>query len=101
MTPRVKIEALSSDATVKEAMDFYLSHTHSRIPVYKKTIDKIDFFITIRDILNKDNDIKIKDLDLPKVIKIPLNQPIDKLLENFQKSHKLIAIAIDEYGGVS
>jgi len=101
MTPRVNIEALSSDLTVKDVLEFYLSHTHSRIPIYEKTIDKINYFITIRDILNKDDKIKIKDLDLPKVIKVPLNQPIDKLLENFQKSHKLISIAIDEYGWVA
>jgi len=101
MTPRVKIEALDSNSTVKEVRDFYLSHTHSRIPIFEKTIDKIDFFITIRDILDKEDNIKIKDLDLPKVIKVPLNQPIDKLLENFKASHKLIAIAIDEYGWVS
>ena len=31
---RVKIEALSIKSTVKDAMDFYLSHTHSRIPIY-------------------------------------------------------------------
>jgi CBS domain containing-hemolysin-like protein len=34
MTPRVKIEAISSKSTVKEAMEFYLTHTHSRIPIY-------------------------------------------------------------------
>jgi len=98
MTPRVNIEALSNESTLKEAMEFYLSHTHSRIPIYRKTIDKIDYFITIRDIINGENNDRIKDLKLQKVIKVPLNQPIDKLLENFQKSHKLIAIVIDEYG---
>jgi CBS domain containing-hemolysin-like protein len=46
MTPRVKIEALNSESTVKEAMNFYLTHTHSRIPVYTGTIDKIDNFLT-------------------------------------------------------
>jgi CBS domain containing-hemolysin-like protein len=46
MTPRVKVEALSIDITVKKALDYYLSHTHSRIPVYTKTIDRIDYFIT-------------------------------------------------------
>jgi putative hemolysin len=51
MTPRVKIDALSSKATIKEALDFYLKHTHSRIPVYTKTIDKIDYFITARDLI--------------------------------------------------
>jgi CBS domain containing-hemolysin-like protein len=46
MTPRVRIEALSSNTTIKNALEFYLSHTHSRIPVYTKTIDKIDHFVT-------------------------------------------------------
>jgi len=101
MTPRVNIEALSSESTVKEALEFYLFHTHSRIPIYSKTIDKIDYFITIRDIINGEDNKKIKDLDLQKVIKVPLNQPIDKLLENFQTSHKLMSIVIDEYGWVA
>jgi CBS domain containing-hemolysin-like protein len=51
MTPRVKVEALSQHTTVQEALDFYLTHTHSRIPVYSHTIDKIDFFITARELL--------------------------------------------------
>jgi CBS domain containing-hemolysin-like protein len=34
MTPRVKIEALSKDTLVKDAFDFFVKHTHSRIPVY-------------------------------------------------------------------
>jgi CBS domain containing-hemolysin-like protein len=34
MTPRVKIEALSINTTVKDALDFFLSHTHSRIPIF-------------------------------------------------------------------
>ncbi len=101
MTPRVKIEALDINTTVWEAKKFYLSHTHSRIPLYNKTIDKIDHFITIRDILNKDDSVKLTDVELTKVLKAPLNQPIDILLEWFQKAHKHLAIAIDEYGGVA
>lgn len=102
MTPRVKIEAISMDTTVAEAMDFYLEHTHSRIPVYQETIDKIDFFITSRDIISAfkrgDINIPVSELQLKKVLKTPLNQPIDKVLEIFQKSHKIMAIVLDEYG---
>lgn len=101
MTPRVKIEALAHDTTVEEAINYYLSHTHSRIPVYNDTIDKIDHFFTIRDLLNQDKNTKISELNLPEVIKIPLNQHIDTLFEHFQKSHKHMAIAIDEYGWVA
>ncbi len=105
MTPRVKIEAVSDIITVKEAMKFYLSHTHSRIPVYNKTIDKIDYFLTARDLIkefyNWNLDKKISEIELKKVLKVPLNQSIATLLKTFQSAHKIMAIVIDEYGGVA
>lgn len=105
MTPRVKIEALSSDKTVKEAMDFYLTHTHSRIPVYTETIDKIDNFITWRELLLNIKewklDKKLSEIVLQKVMKVPLNLTIPTLLDNFQDQHKIMAIVIDEYGWVA
>ena len=100
MVPRVKIEALSCHTTVWEALEYYLSHTHSRIPVYSKTIDKIEKFMTIRDILTEDKTKKLSELNLPNVLKVPLNKPLLKLLATFQKSNKHMAILIDEYGGV-
>jgi len=98
MTPRVKIESLSSESTVAEAFEYFTAHTHSRIPVYTETIDKITHFMTIRDILNQDRNKKLKELNLSEVLRVPLNQPIDKLLKTFQKSRKLLAIVMDEYG---
>jgi CBS domain containing-hemolysin-like protein len=46
-------------------------------------------------------DKKISDLKLKQVLKVPLNQSIAKLMETFQKAHKIMAIIIDEYGWVS
>jgi len=43
-------------------------------------------------------DEKLNTIVIPNALKIPLNQPIDKLLEIFQKSHRHIAIILDEYG---
>ncbi|USN59253.1 MAG: CBS domain-containing protein [Candidatus Peribacteria bacterium] len=105
MTPRVKIEAISMETTVKEAMEYYLSHTHSRIPIYDGMIDKIDYFITARDIIfafkRGELEKKMSDLKLKTVIKIPLNQPISKVMETFQNAHKVMGIVLDEYGGVA
>lgn len=101
MTPRVNVEAISDDKTVGEAIEFYLAHTHSRIPVYCETIDKIHTFFTIRELIQENKNKKLSEISLPEVIKIPLNQHIDTLLELFQTSHKHMAIAIDEYGGVA
>lgn len=36
MVPRVRLEALSDQKTVEEALEFYMTHTHSRIPVFMK-----------------------------------------------------------------
>jgi len=101
MVPRVRIEALSIKSTVWEALDYYLSHTHSRIPLYVGTIDKIESFLTIRDIIKEDKNKKLLDFDLPQVVRVPLNQPIDILLKTFQTSRKHLAIVIDEYGWVA
>lgn len=105
MTPRVKIDAISSDMTIKEAISFFLTHTHSRIPVYTETIDKIDFFVTARDLMKEyikwNLEKKLKDFPLKPVLKVPLNQSIEKLLNTLQKSHKILSIVIDEYGWVA
>ncbi len=101
MVPRVKMEVLSTSKTIKDAREFYLSHTHSRIPIYHKTIDKIVWVLTIRDILKYDKHTKLWDIKFKTVLQAPINQPIDNLLNTFQKSHKHLAIVMDEYGGVA
>lgn len=105
MTPRVKIEAIPNTFTIKQAVDFYLLHTHTRIPIYNGTIDKIDYFISSRDLIrefsNGNWDKKISDLKMRKVLKVPLNQPISKLLNIFQNTNKSFAIIMDQYGWVA
>jgi len=106
LTPRVKIDALNINSTVEEAIEFILSKTHSRIPVYIETIDKIEYVVNIRYLLTEKNkwnwNKKLKELkNLNKVIKIPINLPIDKLLEIFRNSRKHLAIVSDEYGWVA
>lgn len=105
MTPRVRIEAMSIDMTVAEAVKFYLAHTHSRLPIYNWTIDKIDYFISARDLLKEfssgNSEKKLSELKLRKVLKVPLNQPISKLLDIFQKTNKIFAIIMDQYGWVA
>ena len=105
MTPRVKFDKLSDDTTIQDAVNYILQHTHSRIPVYHEDIDKIVWIVNIRILLEEINkwnkNKKLKDIQLFKAIKVPLNNPIDELLKTFQKNHHQMAIVIDEYGGVA
>ena len=105
MTPRVQVELLSSETTLWEAFEYYKTHTHTRIPVYTETIDKVIGIVNVRmliDSLDKLGDKKtLGDLVYPDFLKVPLNQPVDNLLETFQKEHRHLAVVIDEYVWVS
>jgi CBS domain containing-hemolysin-like protein len=105
MTPRVKIDAINTDMTIEKAITYYLSHTHTRIPVYNWTIDKIDYFITSRDLVREvkhwNLSRKLSEIKLRNVLKVPLNQSISVLLESLQKAHKTMSIVVDEYGWVA
>lgn len=104
MTPRVSVDFVSEDMTVDELCIFFLSSSHSRIPVYAETPDDIDYVVTLREafIWKEEGfgDKKLQELDLEKIIKVPSTQPIDRIFTIFQKSHKHIALVLDEHGGV-
>lgn len=105
MVPRVKIDAVSDEMTVEEALDYYLSHTHSRIPVYHEQIDNIVGIITVRDILRErrsgNGAMSLGKLHFKKFLKVPINQPIDTLLDTFKSTRQHIAVVMDEYGWVA
>lgn len=102
MTPRVSVDLVSEDLTVNELCTFFLSSSHTRIPVYGENPDDIDFVVTLREAFNwKESgfgDKKLSELDLEKIIKVPATQPIDRVFTIFQKSHKHIALVLDEHG---
>lgn len=105
MTPRIKIDKLPSNCTVKKAKDYIINHTHSRIPVYKEDIDHIIWIVNIRLLLLEidkwNQDKTLEQIKLINPIKVPLNKPIGWLLKTFQKTHQHISIVIDEYGWVA
>lgn len=105
MTPRVNIIALPDTTTLESTLRFFLANNHSRIPVYSETVDKIRWFVTLRDIVGsfpeKNPQKPLSEIHIHQVLKIPLNQPLDTLFELFQKNQKHIAVVVDEYGGVA
>jgi CBS domain containing-hemolysin-like protein len=105
MTPRVAIEALESDMTIQEAVDFAIRHSHSRLPVYEENIDNIIGIISIKELLKYSKQYssnkKLGNLDLMPPIQVPLSKKIDKLFREFQRKHRHIAVVIDDHGGTA
>ena len=102
MRPRVDVFSVSAELSFKELLDQIRKKGFSRIPVYKKQIDKIIGIIYLKDLfphLNK------KKFDWKKLIRepyfIPENKKLDDLLKEFQQLKIHLAIVVDEYGGNS
>lgn len=102
MRPRVDVFSVSVELSFKELLDQIRKKGFSRIPVYKKQIDKIIGIIYLKDLfphLNK------KKFDWKKLIRepyfIPENKKLDDLLKEFQQLKIHLAIVVDEYGGNS
>ncbi len=105
MTPRVIIEALDCEMTIKEAVNFVIKHTHSRIPVYRDNLDNIIGIISIKDLLKYYDKFsankKLKNLKLTPPLEVPFSKKINNLFREFQRKHVHIAIVIDEFGGTA
>lgn len=104
MTPRVQMDAVNENITIDSLCEYLLMHSHSRIPVYKDTIDRIDNFITFKQAFKLKESgrwkKKLSEIQLDEIIKIPLTQPIDVVFKILQKSRKHMALVLDEHGWV-
>jgi putative hemolysin len=104
MVPRTDIQTLEATATLDEVIDTIVSEGHSRIPVYRKSIDEIIGILYAKDLLPL---LKSENhrLDLRKMLRPPLFVPesmsIDDLLHMLQRRKVHIAIVLDEYGGTA
>ncbi len=104
MVPRVDMECLESEFTLKDVMDNIKKLHHSRIPVYENNIDNILGILYIKDLTRYLNEEKL-DTSIVKLIRkpyfVPENKKADELLQELIKNNIQIAIVVDEYGGVA
>ncbi len=104
MVPRPYIAAVEENATVAEAADMALKTGHTRLPVYRDTIDSIIGVVTVQDMLRA---IRQDGENLPvtrvmrPIYYVPETKKVDELLRELQKARMHMAIVVDEYGGTS
>ena len=78
---------------------------HSRLPVYKDTIDNIVGVLSNRDFLEWYTEHRDEPFDLMKIVMppvfVPYHKKIDDLLTELRKNGNQLAIVVDEYGGTA
>lgn len=103
MIPRIDVDFIADDTPVDELLEKIVASGHSRFPVYSESVDNVIGVLYVKDLL-KCYSAK-EAVDLKKLIRkayfVPESKRIDSLLREFKRHHLHIAIAIDEYGGVS
>lgn len=105
MTHRTEITALPLDATLADCIHTAVDTGYSRIPVYGEDLDDVVGILYIKDLLhmvleNPDPEFKLADYIRPALY-VPERSHCDELFRELQKQKVQMAIAVDEYGGIS
>lgn len=107
MVPRVDVDALSSDATLEEAVQLAVQSHFSRYPVYDGDLDSIQGLLTVRDLFEALASPPDKRPTLAvlaarrRPILVPETKRIGELLKEMQREHLQMAVVVDEFGGTA
>jgi putative hemolysin len=104
MTPRPDVVAVPLEATLAEVRQVFMEQQYSRVPVYKETLDHIQGFVFIKDLIRM-TDAQSEDRVVSKLLRpayyVPETKRVSDLLKEFQRQQVQSAVVVDEYGGTA
>ncbi len=104
MVPRQEICGLDLDDPIENIVEQIKTSKHTRLPVFKKSIDNVIGILHIRKLLPKiPADSFTKETlhqNLDDIFFVPENTPLHQLLVDFKQKNKHFALVVDEYGDV-
>lgn len=99
MVPRTDIIALDVDSEIDELKQKFVETGLSKILIYRDTIDNVIGYTHSYEMFKMPE--RIKHILLPIGLVVPESMPVNKILEQFTKKQKNIALVVDEFGGTS
>jgi len=103
MVPRIDVDFIALGTPEDELLQKVTESGHSRFPVYSTSIDNVVGVLYVKDMIAVL--ARHEEINLEKIIRkpyfVPESKRIDSLLREFKRRHIHIALAIDEYGGIS
>lgn len=108
MIPRAEIIAVELSTSLDDLIQLYASEAHSRLPVYRETLDDPVGVVHIRDLISeiaRANGADPVEGDAPlerlrrDILFVPPSMPLADLLVKMQASRMHLALVVDEYGG--
>jgi CBS domain containing-hemolysin-like protein len=102
MVPRADIVAVEAGASFQELLALFQREGHSRMPVFRDTLDDIVGFVHVKDLLAYVGDqaaFRLAAVKREVLIVAPSMLALDLLLE-MRRSRRHMALVVDEYGGI-
>jgi magnesium and cobalt transporter len=102
MVPRIDIVGMPVDTPFAEAARQMAEHGHSRVPLYRETLDDVVGIVHFKDLLPYAVDCRSAPLAqlMRKVLFVAPSMPLLDLLLQMRLSRVHLALVIDEFGGV-
>ncbi|MEZ4803965.1 MAG: hemolysin family protein [Bacteroidia bacterium] len=98
MIPRTELVAIDEESSIDELFETFLESRHSKIPVYRESIDNITGYAHQVYMFKKPK--QIKEATMPILITNESRSLHDQLKEMTLK-RKSIAVVVDEFGGTA
>ncbi|HEV2189459.1 MAG TPA: hemolysin family protein [Stellaceae bacterium] len=102
MVPRVDVIAFDIERPFDELVKLMIEHGHSRVPVYRETLDDVLGFVHVKDVLAPVADrrhVKLAPM-LRKVLVVAPSLAVFDLLVQMRQTRTHIAMVVDEFGGI-
>lgn len=106
MIPRADIVAIAEDASLEDLAEGFRAGGHSRLPVFRDTLDDPIGFVHVKDVALA-RGLGAKDappFEIAEYIRqslvVPPSMPTSRLMQRMQQSRIHMALVVDEYGGV-
>jgi CBS domain containing-hemolysin-like protein len=98
MVPRTEIIALEENEDVNKLRDTFIDSGHSKIPIFRESIDNIIGYAHSADIFKMPKTIKSI---TRQIIVVPETMLANAVLSMFIQQNRSIAVVVDEFGGTS
>lgn len=102
MVPRAQMDVIDIGDPIDKILAFVLETSHSRFPVIQDQKDDVIGILLAKDLLRvlRQPNLQIRSLLRPAIF-VPESKRLNLLLRDFRLNRNHLAIAVDEYGGVS
>ena len=102
MIPRVDIGAVDVNTSLNDLVSQINTDAHSRLPVYRETLDDVIGMVHIKDVLTEmglETGFSLRRI-LRKILFVAPTMPVLDLLLQMQMTQLHMALVVDEYGGI-